>query len=74
MAKIKLCSRDENELEEYMNGFRDKLEEVGITGIALISIEPDGTICSNFLINENTSLNMKIENDGNRVTKEYTYG
>lgn len=73
MAKVRLCSRDENELEELMNGFRDKLEEVGISGSVFIRFDKDGTIHSNFNINEGTVLNVDIENDGNKVVKEYSY-
>lgn len=73
MAKMRLCSKDECELQEVLEVLRDKLEEIGIGGDTAVTINAGGNIIAEFGMDESCSLGLKIENDGDKVTKEYRY-
>lgn len=73
MSKIKLCSKDEGNLVEELQHLSEVLEEIGVEGVAIISCEPNGDVNGEFSLNNETTLNIAIENDGDKVTKEYKY-
>ena len=74
MAKIRLCNKDEWELQEVLEEFRNKLQEIGISGVSNIMVQPGGDIYATFYINATASLSMEITCDGDRMSKEYCYG
>ncbi len=73
MSKIKLCSKDEGNLIEELQHLSEVLEEIGVEGVAIISCESNGDVNSELSLNNETTLNIAIENDGDKVTKEYRY-
>ena len=73
MSKIKLCSKDEGNLVEELQHLSEVLEEIGVEGVVIISCEPNGDVRSRFCLNTETELSIMIENDGDKVTKEYKY-
>lgn len=73
MSKIKLCSKDEANLIEELQHLSEVLEDVGVEGVATIIYSPNGDINGAFCLNNETELSVIIENDGDKVTKEYKY-
>ncbi len=74
MAKTRLCSRDEWELQEALEEFRNKLQDIGVSGMADIVVYPDGNINANLGIDDASTLEIKIIGDGDYVSREYKYG
>lgn len=74
MSKTRLCDRDEWELQETLEEFRNKLQAIGVSGMADIVIYPDGNITVNVGIDDACMLEMKIIGDGDYVSREYKYG
>lgn len=74
MAKTRLCNKDEWELQEVLEEFRNKLQEIGISGDSSIMVRPSGDIYATFNIDVTASLSMEITCDGDRMSKEYCYG
>lgn len=73
MSKIKLCSKDEENLIEELQHSSEVLEEIGVEGVAAIVCTSNGDIRSRFCLNTETELSIMIENDGDKVTREYRY-
>lgn len=73
MAKTKLCSNDEGNLVEEMKAFKEKLEDMGIEGVSVMSFSNNGEIRGAFTINPETSLLVSLEKDGDKRTLEYRY-
>ena len=74
MAKTRLCNRDEWELLEALEEFRNKLQEIGISGMSDLTIYPDGNITANIGIDSACTMEIKIIGDGDYFSREYTYG
>lgn len=73
MGRTKLCSRDEGDLEQLLRDLHDSLCNIGIDG-AVISVNADGKIAATCHVSESTTnIDMSIEKDGDKVTKEYVY-
>ena len=73
MAKTKLCANDENALVSELITLGESLENLGIEGVAAIGLSTNGDISGTFAINDNTTLLVIIEADGDKKTLEYKY-
>ena len=73
MAKVKMCANDENALVSELIAVGNALENLGVEGVAVISFDTNGNISGTFTINDETSLLVSIESDGNKKTLEYKY-
>lgn len=73
MGKIKLCANDENALVNELIGMSNALEHLGIEGVAVVSFDTNGNISGTFTLNDESSLLVAIENDGDKKTLEYKY-
>ena len=71
--KIRWSSKDEANLIEELQHLSEVLEDVGVEGVATIIYSPNGDINGAFCLNNETGLSVIIENDGDKVTKEYKY-
>ena len=54
MSKIKLCSKDEENLIEELQHLSEVLEEIGVEGVAAIVCTSNGDIRSRFCLNTET--------------------
>lgn len=73
MAKVKLCANDENALVSELIGMGNALEHLGIEGVAVVSFDTSGNISGTFTLNDESSILINIENDGDKKTLEYKY-
>lgn len=68
---VHLSADDEYSVLENLKDARDALERAGISGVASVTFETDGTIEAVLAIDDGTVLHIKIEDDDNKKTISY---
>ena len=73
MGKVRLCANDENALVSELIAVGTALEKLGVEGVAVISCDSNGDVSGTFNLNNETTLLVSIESDGDKKTLEYKY-
>ena len=69
--KARLCNKDMCNLVDVLRELPETLEGVGVAGNAAITVTEDGSINGMLAVSGETSLRLKISNNGDKGEWEY---
>ncbi len=74
MSELRLCKKDEDDIQDALKNFLEAIMESGILGKSYVEIEPEGKICLKAFVDENSIINMDMRYEGDYFARWYDDG